>query len=356
MKKILLIFPPREKSSSNFYFRVRQQIEVLSKKYQLKIIEPISKTDSNKDRKSFIYRIVKFFFMIPEMIKQIKKTDIILVYMSPLWYITLPLVKIFRKKIILDHFTTSVYNFEIQKHLLQNIFRITDTLIYGKFDLVLTHSESMRDLICSFYKIPEPKVKVLYSCADTNKFKKISTMNNPFKRITQGKKVILHHGLFHPYHGVELIIKAVNRLSKDVILLIVGGKVKDKKNNVISLNPIDYDKIPELLSVADIWIGAVGKGLQGERAMSSNMIAAMSVGLPVIVGDCPENKKIIKDGINGYIVKRGDSKAISEKILLLLKDNKKRKFMGLNARQKIIREFSTNVIDKKTLKIFSEIE
>lgn len=361
MNKILFIFPPKEKASSDYYFRAKQEIEILSKKYDVKIIKSVSKTDSSMDKKNFLYRFIKLIMMLPRILTETRKSDTIFIFNSPFWYFLVPLAKLYKKKIILDHFTTSLYNHELDNNPIKYFFSFLDYFIYNNFDLVITHTERMKNLLLARYKIDKTKIKVTYSCVNPNFFKKVKTdMKSRYK--LNHKKVVMYHGFFHPYHGVSVILDVARKFKDStVVFFIIGQNIKKdlftktyKFKNVINIGPQEYIKLPKFLSIADIWIGALGKGIQGERALSSNMIAAMSMGIPTIVGDCPENKRIIQDGINGFIIPRNNPRKLADKIQQVLSFENK-SLIGKEARKTIIKNFSVKLMEKKLLKIIDDI-
>jgi len=69
------------------------------------------------------------------------------------------------------------------------------------------------------------------------------------------------------------------------------------------------------------------------------------------VGGIPE---IMKDNETGFLVKKGNSEELIEKLSLLINDKEKRKIMGENGRKFIEENFSWNIIAKEFLKILEE--
>jgi len=69
------------------------------------------------------------------------------------------------------------------------------------------------------------------------------------------------------------------------------------------------------------------------------------------VGGIPE---IMKDNETGFLVKKGNSEELIEKLSLLINDKEKRKIMGENGRKFIEENFSWNTIAKEFLKILEK--
>lgn len=357
MNKVLLVFPPREKGSTGYYFRVQQEIDIILKRNNVRVFNTVSKIDSAKEKEKLSKRLIKFLILLPSLIKEIKNSDIILLYTSPTWYLTVSLAKLFKKKVILDHFTTYAYNFEFSNNPLRAISRFLDTFYFVFFDKIITHSESMKAVLIKFFRIPEEKIIVTYSSVDTKLFSprgKDHTLLKKYK-LRKDQKIVMYSGLFHPFHGVDTILKMTKLFNKEnIVFFILGRKLERNSKNVISINPVRYKDLPEYLSLADIWIGSVGRGIQGERALSSNLVAAMSMGLIVVVGDWNENKKVIKDGINGFLVKRNDHEFLFSKIKEILKRKDLKKIKS-NARKTVEDNFSTKTMEQEFSKVFNKL-
>ena len=60
---------------------------------------------------------------------------------------------------------------------------------------------------------------------------------------------------------------------------------------------------------------------------------AMSFGIPAITTPVGSIPNMIQDGINGFIIKNGDIKLLTEKIVLLITNDDSRDKMGINARK-----------------------
>lgn len=86
------------------------------------------------------------------------------------------------------------------------------------------------------------------------------------------------------------------------------------------------------------------------------LIEAMSIGVPSISTDCSPGGAalLIKDGENGFLVRRGDAKAIAEKLSLIVSDTKTAERISKNS-PSITEEFSEDIIADKWEAFFKEI-
>jgi len=93
-----------------------------------------------------------------------------------------------------------------------------------------------------------------------------------------------------------------------------------------------------------------------KEATSISGLEAMATGKPLVgtkVGGIP---MLIDNEQTGILVSPKDPHALSEAIIDLLKNNEKRKTMGINARKKVINEFDwKKTIAPRTIEIYKKI-
>ena len=85
------------------------------------------------------------------------------------------------------------------------------------------------------------------------------------------------------------------------------------------------------------------------------ILEAMACGLPVISFDCPWGPgSIITDGVDGYLVKNGDTKNLAEKMISLIKSEEDRFRLSRNALNKSC-QYIIDVVALKWKAIFEEL-
>ena len=59
------------------------------------------------------------------------------------------------------------------------------------------------------------------------------------------------------------------------------------------------------------------------------LLEAMGIGLPVVAYDCPTGpREVISDGVDGYVVRDGDSDALAARMIELMDDADARRRLG----------------------------
>jgi len=91
------------------------------------------------------------------------------------------------------------------------------------------------------------------------------------------------------------------------------------------------------------------------ECMSISILEALSWGLPVIANDIAGMDEIIRDGVNGYLVKTGDIGMLAERISFLLNNPDHRKQVGHAGRKMIVQEFNMSKRADEFLRLYEEL-
>lgn len=116
----------------------------------------------------------------------------------------------------------------------------------------------------------------------------------------------------------------------------------------IIINPAN---IPDILNECDIYLStSLFEGL------SNSIMEAMLAGLPVIATDVGDNKYLINNGFNGYLVPCRDINLIVTKLEFLVESLEVRYEFGNNSRSIIEKEFSREKLLQNYRELFSKVE
>lgn len=125
--------------------------------------------------------------------------------------------------------------------------------------------------------------------------------------------------------GISFILNAIKEVKDRNIKFIFIGN--GEYINIIKQNYKDYidskriillgtrNDVLEILSACDLFLFATL-----HENLSNALLEAMSIGLPVIATNVGGNPEVIKDGENGFLIPKEDSKEIVNK-LIILKNN-----------------------------------
>lgn len=91
------------------------------------------------------------------------------------------------------------------------------------------------------------------------------------------------------------------------------------------------------------------------EGVPKSLIEATAIGRPIITTNSIGCKDTVEDGYNGFLVPIKDSKAVADKLEILLNDEALRKEMGRNSRKIAERDFSLANVIQKHLQIYQEV-
>ena len=223
---------------------------------------------------------------------------------------------------------------------------------------IIAVSEGVKREILEYYDVPEDKIVVIPNGVDLDEFKPDKVKRRKIREmygIADDEVVLMFSGYEFRRKGLEYIIKALPQVKENVKLLVVG---KD--------NPEPYKKLASKLGVLDriIFAGFVPDISEfyaasdifvfptAYEAFSLATLEAVASGLPILATKVNGTEELIKEGYNGFFVKRHPEN-IAEKINILLDDELRRR-MSKNAR-KTAEEYSWSEVAKKTMEVYKNL-
>ncbi len=144
---------------------------------------------------------------------------------------------------------------------------------------------------------------------------------------------------------LNLLLEPFDKLSKKIKFkfIIVGGKNKPKfkycESEIIEWS---YDNEINLINTFDIGIMPLQETDWEKGKCAFKLIQCMACEVPVIASPVGFNKVLISDSVDGMFAKNRDE--WFDKILLLYNKKKERDLMGLAAREKILKFYSSDHI------------
>ena len=154
-----------------------------------------------------------------------------------------------------------------------------------------------------------------------------------------------------------LILKKVLEKLPDVQFYWVGhGPFEErilteleKYENFHWLGKLEYpNKVREFLSEIDIYALITGMDLAPLSLKEAQLMKR-----PVIATDVGGNPEMMKDGVTGFLVEKGNHKQLIEKIKLLLADKKLAEQMGNEGRKFVEETYNWEVAAKKFIRILN---
>jgi len=194
---------------------------------------------------------------------------------------------------------------------------------------------------------------------DTDKF-------TPSAKPFDERDYILSVGRFgDPRKNVSLLFKAYDQLCKSysqVPSLVLAGKTAPSvddwliaerlgiREHITFEKDVSQKCLLELYREAKLFVLS-----SDEEGLGLVLMEAMASGVPVVSTDCGGPATVVQDGHTGFLVPKGDSKALAEACRTLLRDSEKLQACGRNARQRMVDHFSEDATGDRFLEVYDEL-
>jgi len=174
---------------------------------------------------------------------------------------------------------------------------------------------------------------------------------------------ILFFGRIAPYKGIDILIKATPLIAKEIpdVKIIIAGTgedfskynelITDKEHFEINNRFISNQEVSKFFRRASVVV------LPYIEASQSGVVAvAYAFGKPVVVTNVGSVPEVVDEGRTGFVVPPNSSEALANALTKILKDNKLREQMGINALNKANNELSWKNIARQTITLYSAIK
>lgn len=198
-------------------------------------------------------------------------------------------------------------------------------------------------------KLKNSKIHLIPNGVDTNLFRKI---NQKLKH----KFTVLYIGRLERQKNLENLIKALSNFRGTKAVFCGQGSLKNKlkaqagklKVDLTIKSPIDYQKIPQAMSAADVFVIP-----SIEEGNPKILLEAMACQKAVIGSNVKGIKEIIADNYNGLLTEV-DPNSIGAAIKKL-EDKSLRERLGENARKHILKNYEINSLLDKEVALLKKV-
>lgn len=207
-------------------------------------------------------------------------------------------------------------------------------------------------------------IQVIYNGVDPTEFRPATDRPALLRELglLPDRKYVVTVARFHPIKDHSTLLTAFARVARqlpDVDLLLVGdGPLRPElEAQATELGIVDRVQfwgvrrdVARILQAADLFVLP-----SISEAASLTLLEAMACGCPVVVTDVGGNPEIVREGIDGLRVPRGDSTAMAAAIERLAADSAQREAFGVSARQRICDVFDQSAAIQQFARLFEEL-
>ena len=232
-------------------------------------------------------------------------------------------------------------------------------------DKVIAVSQYLKRELVDSYKFSQDKIRVIYNCIDKERFNPEVEGDEIRRKYGLGDApVVSYLGRLAAYKGVQYLIRAIPlilRVRPEVKFLIGGSRRYDSLDlprmavslgvgkSVIFTGFVPDNLVPQFYACCDIFCYPSlweGFGLP--------VAEAGATGKPVVAFRKCAIPEVVENRLTGLLVEPNHAR-LADAIISLLMDEKRRKRMGQEARNRISRRFSQRRMLERTLQVYEEV-
>lgn len=201
--------------------------------------------------------------------------------------------------------------------LLQSIIRLIEKFFIKKVDLVLTTGEMDSKFLGDYYKIKN--TLVIRNIPLYQKPKNIINFREIYN-IPQNSLILLYQGVLLEGRGIPIILKSLKELENTFFVIIGEGEQRNNFENlakdfgindrVIFAGVYEQKDLINYTAGADIGLALIENiSISYYHALPNKLFEYIMAGLPVIVSNLPQMKKIVENYKVGEVVdlEKGES-------------------------------------------------
>lgn len=205
-------------------------------------------------------------------------------------------------------------------------------------DMIACDCLAVRDRIIKLTGYPAGRIIIFPWGVDLNQFHPApSQLRLRDKLGWNDNKIVITTRSLEPIYGVEVFLEAAKGVIEKApgtrILMLGDGSLEPEVRAFIAQHNLEYaihlagrvphDMLPDYFNEADLYVSS-----SYSDGTSVSLLEAMACKLPVVVTDLPSNREWVAPGVNGWLVRPGDTQALSSAILETLKQEGKARIMA----------------------------
>jgi glycosyltransferase involved in cell wall biosynthesis len=237
-----------------------------------------------------------------------------------------------------------------------------------RVDKIIVVTDEAKLYLIKNYNISSEKIITVPNSVQPSFYSSLYLDNNIISRFDNFFS-LLYFGDTGVRRGLETAIKSIPQLKNkipNIHLIIVGQSKSDpylknisKKFHVEKYVTFEGFKDESLLqsyiSASDICISPLLRNVHHDTTFANKIFQYMALGKPLVVSDCPAQKRIIKEANSGLIFESNNINDFSAKILMLFENNQLRNKLGKNGSIFIRKKYNQIKMSKELIKYYNSL-
>lgn len=204
-------------------------------------------------------------------------------------------------------------------------------------DLVLADTRANAAFLAERFGVRPERLVVVPVGAEPERFPSAPPPGGPPRALFYGKLA--------PLHGLPTVLAAARRPGVPPVRVIGEGQLgpwldaelrRDRPPGLDHAPWVPYESLGAEVAAAAICLGVFGTSGKAARVVPNKVWQAMAVGRPVVTGDTPGAREVLRDGVEALLVPPGDPAALGDALVRLGADAALRARMGGAARARYL--------------------
>jgi L-malate glycosyltransferase len=319
-------------------------------------------------KNSLLAKVQLPFFLASEIfsaINLVKKYDVSLIHAH--WIIPQGVVGWMLKKFYRIPLIVTVHGSDLFP-LKHPVYKYFQEKVLNVCDVCTVNSKSTKNEIVKRFPKFTKKIYVIPMGVDFKLFSRRSIGTKKGKY--SDKKIILYVGRLNEQKGLKYLIEAMvavkNRFPKAILLIIGEGAYKSELEKILKsaemedyvefLGGMNHDKIAEYYNLSDVFVLPSIESKIGTEGQGLVLIEAMASKVPVIGTNTGGIRFLVKNNVDGILVKQKSSEEIANAITRLLTNNGLSNKLTENAFKFTKDSYSWDSISEKFNELYKELK
>src|SRR5579863_8648688 len=225
--------------------------------------------------------------------------------------------------------------------------------LYRRSDRIVVVTAAFEDYLVKHWAVPRQKISVVENGVETDLFTPQPATDLRKELGGEDKVIVSYIGTMGMAHGLETVIEAAARLreSHPEIVFLMLGEGADKEriialareralNNLRFVDQQPREKIPAYIGASDVCLVLLKKTDLFKTVLPTKMLEFMSCARPVILGVDGQARTILEEARGGIAIEPENSEDLANAICYLAANRDRRRALGENGRDYIVRKFS----------------
>ncbi|MFH1118042.1 MAG: glycosyltransferase family 4 protein [Pseudomonadota bacterium] len=236
--------------------------------------------------------------------------------------------------------------------LRNRVARQFDRWLWRLNDCMIVNAESLKQLLAEDFAVAPDRVEVIPNGVDTEYFVPDPSRRSKHPSLIYVGRLVEQKDPFTLLKAFRLVVQEIPSAT---LVMLGNGHLRTEIDEFLRTDSLESsvrvcngtDDIRPYLREA--WAFVLPSVFEG----SPNVVMeAMAGGLPIVSTRVDGVPELIEDYETGFMVEPRNPEALAEAVIKVLSDGEKCREMGLNAREKVIREYSIEGMARRTERVF----